>query len=51
MTATACCIGNAQVCFICSLKREVFERHRIIFSTHVHREHQPWCYMVRSAIT
>jgi hypothetical protein len=32
-------------CFICSLPREVFERHRVQFSDHVDKHHNPWFYL------
>jgi hypothetical protein len=32
-------------CFICSLPREVFERHRVQFSDHVENHHNPWFYL------
>jgi hypothetical protein len=33
------------VCFICSLPREIFERQRIVFSLHTSVEHNVWSYM------
>uniref|UniRef100_A0A7S3XT53 B30.2/SPRY domain-containing protein n=1 Tax=Heterosigma akashiwo TaxID=2829 RepID=A0A7S3XT53_HETAK len=32
-------------CFICSLPREVFERHRIVFTNHLKRDHNMWSYL------
>jgi len=33
------------VCFICGLEREVFERNRIKFAEHKDMEHNPWHYL------
>ncbi len=33
------------VCFVCSIQREKFERKNIKFADHVECEHNPWSYM------
>jgi len=37
--------NTRNVCFICSLPREVFERHRIVFTNHLKRDHNLWNYI------
>mmetsp|Transcript_3905 Transcript_3905/g.5035 ORF Transcript_3905/g.5035 Transcript_3905/m.5035 type:complete len:915 (-) Transcript_3905:321-3065(-) len=37
--------NTKNTCFICSLPREVFERHRIVFSKHLKRDHNMWNYI------
>ena len=34
------------ICFICSINRQIFERHRIKFSRHIEIDHNPWNYLV-----
>jgi hypothetical protein len=33
------------VCFVCSLSRDIFERNRIKFSEHIEKDHHPWNYL------
>ena len=36
----------ANICFICSVNRQVFERNLVKFHDHINVEHNPWNYLV-----